>query len=167
MKTKPSILKKLSLILLVLLASAGLNAQVAELKSSLELMKASSDAAKISQAAHIESLIYDLLPSVTIREGKVATYSVAPFVSVDVDIPSIGKIWEDNPLFAKAELLTIQINSLDDLKLVLDLTSLTAFPNLKYVYFLCSVNCTPEQVNALVKEAVPGILLYYLISIPS
>jgi hypothetical protein len=168
MKTNPSFLKKLSLALLVVLTSASLHAQVAvELKSYLDQGKASSDAAVSAQATKLENLIYEIHPSVNIREGVLSTYADAPYLCVDTDVPSINQLEEANPLFSQVELITIRINSADDLKLVLDLALLKGFSNLKYVYFLCSVDCTPEQIINLIKAMDTNIQFFYLISIPS
>jgi hypothetical protein len=172
MKTNSTLLKKISkalvMVLIGFLASASLHAQVVtELQGSIDLMKSSSDAAIKAQAAVLENLVYDLQSTVKIREGSVVATGDAPYVRVDADVQSISKLGEENPLFAQAELLTIRINSLDDLKLVLDPAALKAFSSLKFVRFLCLVECTPEQAGQLIKASDTKLLFFYFVSIPS
>jgi hypothetical protein len=156
------------LAVFVSLSSISLQAQDAkELRNYLNQAKASADPTVVADAQHLQSLISDLNASMSIKNGIATTYANPPFLSVNIDIQSFNKLEEVNPLISQVELLIIQINNPEDLKTVIDYANLTGFSNLKYVYFLCSVNCTPDQVNKLFKTANSKIVSLYLISIPS
>jgi hypothetical protein len=167
------LIKNLSLICLLTILSiafSGLSSsaqEVKEMRTMLSSMNASSDATVNQQASHIKTLVYDLHPSITIREGIVSTFAEAPFECIDIDIQSLDKLKESNPIFTQAELLTIRIDNQSDLKMSLDLTNLMKFANLKYINILCSIDCTSEQVSRLIKISDSKIIIFYLVSIPS
>jgi hypothetical protein len=140
---------------------------IKEMRNFLAAMKASDNAVSNSQATELESLVFNLHSSVIIQEGKVSTFSEAPFICVEVDAKSMAKLYEADLLFSHAELLTIRIDNPDDLKMSLDIANLKGFSGLKYINFLCSINCTAEQVSNLIKSSDSGIIVFYLVSIPS
>jgi hypothetical protein len=155
-------------ILAVTLSGISSSAQeVKDFGKMLAAMKASPDVKLSTQASRLESLVFNLQPSVSIQEGIISTYGDAPFVCVDIDVRSVSRIKEANPLFSQAELITITINNQNEMKMFLDLTSLTGFPRLKYIYFLCSFECTNEQINKLINTADSQITVFYSVSIPS
>ncbi|MEI6749688.1 MAG: hypothetical protein ACOYMF_15150 [Bacteroidales bacterium] len=148
----------------------GLSSSAQELKEmgkTLAAMKSSPDSTVVREAMHLENLVYELNPYVIIREGIFSTYADAPFVCVDIDAQSVNKLKEPNILFDQAELLTVRINTQNDLNILLDLASLNGFSKLKYINFLCSIDCTREHVSKLIKMSKTGINVLYLISIPS
>ena len=151
-------------------ALSGLSSSAQEVKEfgkMLAAMKASTDVAVSSQASKLESLVYELHPSVNIQERIVSTFAEAPFICVDIDAQSVSKLKDVNPLFSHAELLTIRINNQNDLNMALDLASLKGFSNLKYINFICSFECSPEQVSKLIKTSDTKIIVSYLVSVPS
>jgi hypothetical protein len=163
-----AVLKFFLMVIFIVFTSATLPAQViAELKSYLGQAKASDNSEVIAQGLKLQSLIYDLQPSVTIQDNVLSTYSRAPFVCVDTDLSSVTKLTESNPLFNQAELLTIRINNQNELNAVPDISKLQGFTNLKYVYFLCTFECTAAQINKVIKVTDTKILFFYLISIPA
>jgi hypothetical protein len=161
-----SVLKKLSMALIILLISATLHAQVVmELKSYIEQMKASADPAAASNAAHLEKLVKDIQPTVYINNTIVANGELQP-VCANVKSASIDQLRSDNPLFSGVELIRIRLNSPADLNFILDLSNLPGFTKLKYVYFLCEFKCGIEDIQKLF---IPksGITVIYMVSIPS
>jgi hypothetical protein len=160
----------IGLFAIVTFTLSGLNSSAQEVKEygvTVALMKASSDVAVVNEALHIESLVYELNPYVIIREGIVSTYAEPPFVCVDSDAQSVDKLYYANPLYSQAELLTIRIDNQADLKIILDIAKLYGFTNLKYINFLCSIDCTVEQVRTILRINNSKITVLYLISIPS
>jgi hypothetical protein len=160
----------LSLITLLTLAFSGLKSsaqEVRELGQMLSSMKSSATTETQIEAKRIESLVYELHPSVKIENGVISTYADAPYVCIDVDAQSIDKIKETNILYSQIELLTIRINNQSDLNMVLDLASLKGFTSLKYVNLLCSFDCSVQQVSKLVKISASKISVFYIVSIPS
>jgi hypothetical protein len=155
-------------ILSITLTGLSTSAQeVIEMSEMLSSLKASPDLKSKNEAVQIQSLVHDLHSSVNIREGILSTYSEAPFICVDIDAQSISKISEANPLFGNAELLTIRINTQKDLNLLLNVTNLIGFSKLKYIFLLCSIDCTVEQISKLIKKSDTKIIVFYSVSIPS
>jgi hypothetical protein len=137
-----------------------------ELGTTLSSMKASSDASIQSQAAHIESLIYYLQPKLYINNGVEKKYGEVSPVSVESDAQSVSNLNEVNSLFSQVELITIKLNSPEDLNFVLDISTLHSFVNLKYIQFLCNFNCAPSLINKLfLQKNNSGVTVYYNISI--
>lgn len=151
---------------LVIIGLSTYGQTAVELKSKLIEMKGSGDTLISKEAARIESLIYNVQPTLYIQQGVERTYGETPPVRVTVDSQSVNNLKDANPLFSKVELITIKIDNTDDLNLSLDLTALSGFTNLKYIHFLCSINCAPEDITKLY-TANPGVTVFYIVSLPS
>ena len=161
-----SFLNKLFIILFIVLTSSGLRAQVVmELNSFIEQLKASADPVLVANLNHLESLIKDVQPTVYVCNTITAKGEIQP-VCANVKAGSINQMIVENPLFNQVELITIRLQSPDDLNFVLDLPKLTGFTNLKYVYFLCEFNSGIEDVQKLFIPKI-GITVFYKVSIPS
>jgi hypothetical protein len=153
---------------LILLISINMNAQnVVELNKHFYQSRPSINLSLSEDNKHLKSLIYELNSSVIIKKGILNTFSNAPFLTVDIEANSISKLNELNPLFREVELIIIRINNPEDLSIIVDTANLTQFPKLRYIYFLCSFNCTSGQINNLIKSENSQIKYLYLISIPS
>jgi hypothetical protein len=163
-------LVRTALVAILIIVTPGFSSSaqvVKEMNTMLASMKVSSSIAMQQQAKQIESLVYELHPSVIIKNGEISTYAEAPFVCVDIDAPSIGKILEPNTLFSQAEILTIRINDKNDLSMALDLSNLKGFTNLKYINLLFSFDCPADQVRNLIRIDDSRITVFYIVSIPS
>jgi len=139
---------------------------VSELKSKLTELNASGDSVMIKEATTIESLIYTIQPTLYIQQGVQKTFDQTPPVRINMDAQSVNKLSDTNPLFGQVELITIKIDSPTDLNISLNLSALPGFINLKYVYFLCSFNCSPEDITKLFTPN-PGVTVFYIVSLPS
>ena len=158
-----------SVIFTLLFVSIGLNTNaqiVFEFSSKLAAMKASGNLTAVNEAAHINSLVTDMQPTVYVSDVVNASGVSLP-VRADVKAGAVSNLSIANPLFAQVELITIRINSQADLSTTIDLSSIQGFTNLKYVRLLCSFNCTAVQLGAIVTGNNTGIVVFYSISIPS
>lgn len=157
------------LLLILFLVFIGLytyGQTVLELNSELTEMKASVDTIIAGEAAHIKSLVTDLYPTVYIGDVVKASGESLP-VRADVKAGAVSKLSIENSLFEQVELITIRINSSADFTTVVDLSTIQGFTNLKYVILLCSLECTAEQLGAIVTGNTTGIKVFYSVSIPS
>jgi hypothetical protein len=145
----------------------NLNADDAkEFKNAVNTMRASSDAIIQAKAVHIESLVYNLQPKIYIKGGIEKTFEETAPICAEVDAQSVSKLKEADPLFSQVEMITIKINSPEELNFVLDFQTLQSFGMLKYVNFLCSFNCDPALINkSFTNDSEKGITVFYTISI--
>jgi len=161
-----TVLKKLSMVVIILLTAASLHAQVImELNDWLEQSKSSADPVMVSDAIHLEKLIKELQPTVYIANTVIPNSGKQP-VCANAKPGYVDQLSLENPLFSNVELLTIRLKSQADLNFILDLDKLTGFTNLKYVYFICEMNCNIEDVQKLFLPK-SGITVFYKVSIPS
>lgn len=117
----------------------------------------------------INSLVYDVHPTVYIQNGIVQSFGNGPAKRVEVSTNSFDDLYETNPVFSEVEIITVKINSKNDLKVPgLNLQNLSHFTNLKYILYLCSINCDPVSINKMfTPEIHGGITIFYQISIPN
>jgi|APIni6443716594_1056825.scaffolds.fasta_scaffold34557_2 flagellar basal body-associated protein FliL len=161
-----SIMRNLSLVIFIILASAGLKAQsIMELGSYMKQAQSSSDPVVVASAEYLESLIKEIQPTVYISSNITSNGESKP-VCAEVKANDIKKLSIENSVFNQVELLTIVIYNPADLNFILDLSELKSFTNLKYVYFLCEFNCKIKQVQKLYIPKT-GIVVFYNVSIPS
>jgi hypothetical protein len=155
------------LLFLLLFSGSIYGQEIVELKNHLNQTKTSRNSSISQESKYLKGLISDLNSSVIIKKGVINTYSKAPFIRTDIDALSINKLKESNPLFNDVELITIRIEKPEDLAISIDQSIINQFPKLKYVYFLCSFNCTSVQIENLVKSKNIRLKYFYLVSIPS
>jgi hypothetical protein len=126
----------------------------------------------------IRSLINDLQPALYYQQGSLISDKVETPLLLDTDAASLNLLYANNPLFNSIEILRIRINNQEDLRNNLDISRLEFFPNLKYVYFLCTFDICEEQASKsaceigkisklIIPEGSSKIKFFYLISIPS
>ena len=159
-------IKRAIFILLLVVGSIAQGQTVFELRSKLVEMKGSTDSLITKEAVRIESLVYSLQSRLYILQGVEKTYGIVPPVCATVDAQSVNKLKDADSLFSQVELITIKIDKPDDLNLSLDLTALSGFTNLKYVHFLCSFSCAPEDLSKLLTPN-PAVTVFYIVSLPS
>jgi len=144
-----------------------------DLDETIASMLASSDPLVVAEGQHLQSLAYNIHPTIFIRSGNLTYPEGSTAECVDSDASSVWTLYEDNPLFNQVELITIRIEQESDLATVLNLDNLQAFTNLKYIYFLCNfeICSSPGCEAALISQMVQGsdnpeVLILYKISVP-
>jgi hypothetical protein len=162
------ITKRIFLPLLIVFFALTASAQtLQELGAMLATMNASSDPAIRQQAAHLDSLVFQVQPKIQITNFVLGVTGQAPAVCLESDAQSVGMLINANPLFQEVELITIQLNGPGDLNFILDLANLPGFEHLKYIQFLCSFNSDPQLIQSLFLSNNTGITVFYNISIPN
>lgn len=161
-----SVSKKLFILLIILVSSVSIQAQaIVELNSYFEQRRASGNSLMVNEAAHLESLVNDVLPTIYIGNTIISNGETQP-LCVNLKAGSVDRIRSVNPLFRKVELITIQLTSPADLNFILDLPNLSGFANLKYIYFLCELRIGAEDLEKLFLPK-NGIAVFYKVSIPN
>lgn len=136
-----------SVFFAALFSTSTFGQEIQDLDSKLTLMLSSQNEVIKTEGKHLKSLISDLLPSIYFQQGELAgTYKENPIV-IFTDIASILILGDLNPLYKKIEIISIRIKKPEDLQTVINLSNLSGFDTLKYIYFLCDFNICPEQPN--------------------
>ncbi len=127
---------------------------------------------------HLRSLVNDIQPTFYFQQSELIGDKGEMPTLIDTDVASVNQLYKDNPAYSSVEIIRIRISSPEDLNLILDISRLSAFLSLKYVYFLCDFKICGEQsaisdceIGKIAKMISPeenrGITFIYLISIPS
>lgn len=117
----------------------------------------------------LKSLVFDVLPTIYVENGSIKNFGNGPAVRLETDSKSFASLYQENPIFDQVQIITIKLNNPDDMKVVpLNLQSLTGFTHLKYILFLCNMNCNPSSINKMFKTASQdGFEIFYQVSIPN
>jgi hypothetical protein len=127
-------------------------------------MKASSDEGIQLQGSRLEKLATQLQSTVYVGDEIKAFGGKAPVCAI-VDGASVAKIYSENNYFNSVELLTIKIDQ-SGLPVPINLSSLTFFPNLKYIRLLCEYSFTTTQIESMITGSNTAIIVCYLVSMP-
>jgi hypothetical protein len=160
-------LSGLIIMTLFLFSSQSMSAQnIKEYNTLINSMNNTRQSGSIEPEI-LKSLVFDLKPKIYINNKEENTYGNGSPECVNIDAKSIELLYENNQLFSNVEMITINLNSSDELNFVLDLSKLQSFTNLKYIQFLCSFSCDSVFLSKLNQvTSKTGIIVFYRISIP-
>ncbi|HNZ42632.1 MAG TPA: hypothetical protein PLI16_10440 [Bacteroidales bacterium] len=117
----------------------------------------------------LKSLVFDVHPTICVENGTIKTFGNGPAVRLETDSKSFSSLYDADPIFDQVEIITVKLNNPDDMKVVpLNLQNLTGFTRLKYILFLCNMNCNPNSINKMFKATTQdGFEIFYQVSIPN
>lgn len=110
-----------------------------------------------------KDLLYGLAPSVYIQNNAIQNVegATAPTVLKFKDVQSFGFISTRNELYNKVEMITIDLETVNDLQTPFDVDLIRGFDNLKYIYLKCEFPITETQIRAFIQNADPEISIFY------
>lgn len=131
-----------------------------------------------TEANQLRILVNDIQPTLYFQQSQIIGDKVETPVLIVADAASLNQLYVNNPLYNSVQIIQIRINDPEDLNINLDISSLGFFPNLTYVYFLCTFDicegessksvCTIGKISKMIVSGESGkIKFLYLISIPS
>jgi hypothetical protein len=136
-------------------------------ESGLQSMEAAS-------AAHLQSLAADINPNVYLAHGEFTTNGEgAPLVAI-CDGSSVNMLYGNDPALSQVELITITVNSANELPSVIELSRMQGLTNLKYLlvvfaYDVCggkSEGCLESKLNGIIQADSSPVNVFYKLSIP-
>ncbi len=80
------------------------------------------------------------------------------------DVSSLDFLYTHNPDFKQIEIISIKINNVSDLNQKLDMSKLSAFDQLKYIFLQCGFDCTEDQIQKFILNYKSNITIYYMVS---
>lgn len=171
---KPQIIMKRLLLVLVLVCFCmQAKAQVSrdanqnpimEVSAYLSSLRTNSASARTSSSglAHLENLLNEVQPSVYLSSGQVKTFGDQP-TALYTDVSSLANASSLVDSKESIEMVTIRMERSADLRTI-DLSLLSSFPNLKYVYLLSTTETTANTLSSLVQNTDGRFVVFYKIS---
>jgi len=171
---KPQIIMKRLLLVLVLVcfclpskAQVSRDANpnpIMEVSTYLSSLRTNGATARTSSSGldHLENLLNEVQPAVYLSSGQVKTFGDQP-TALYTDVNSL--VNASNLVSSKEsiEMVTIRMERSADLRTI-DLSLLSSFPNLKYVYLLSTTETTANTLVSLVQNADSRFVVFYKIS---
>ncbi len=160
-KTSQTMRQKLLLMLLLVSFCTGTFAQSARIASQQRaivvtdmntLLSANeSTSARMASAnsaidvTHLRDLVTQVQSSSYFYDGEVKTYGDVP-TNLFTDLSSLNRVDRAIALKNNIEIVTVLIKTASELNATIDLSAFSNFPNLKYIYFISSLNTTGDSI---------------------
>jgi hypothetical protein len=138
--------------------------QVMEVKSLIATLKKSEQNLRSAnpESKRLENLLNDVQQTVYFYSGKVKSYGNKPN-SLFTDASSLSSIASSNISVDNIEILTVKIDDTADLNIPIDLSVLSNFSKLNYVYILSNISTTDTSIIKLIKNINPRYTVFYKI----
>jgi len=171
---KPQIIMKRLLLVLVLVcfclpskAQVSRDANpnpIMEVSAYLSSLRTNSATARTSSSGldHLENLLNEVQPAVYLSSGQVKTFGDQP-TALYTDVNSLANVSSLVASKESIEIVTIRMERSADLRTI-DLSLLSSFPNLKYVYLLSTTETTANTLSSLVQNTDGRFVVFYKIS---
>lgn len=113
-----------------------------------------------SESLRVEDLIKNIQPAIYVSAIDVNTYGVSP-VCLYTDIESLNTDRFSNLLRNDIEIVTIKIDSGQDLNSIIDISLFSIFPKLRYIYILSTIKITEDAIIRLVRNNSSDYNVFY------
>lgn len=162
------------LILMSTLGATGYAQSVTELDEAIQTMQASGDPSVVQRGNQLQSLVYDLHPTLFLREGNFSNPLGGVPVCLNTDITSLWKLYETNPQLNQVELLIVMMEEPSALSATLNVGSFESFSSLSYIVFMSKFQvcippdsgCEAQAISQMITGGEgSGFQLFYKISI--
>lgn len=144
------------------LSSTAQNADIYKISSNKDgVIEALKDSVNIN-AKNISSLLFDLKPTVYLKNNKITTYNPQNYTIVKAvvqDINSLSLLTSTNDYINKINTLIFQIDNIADLKTSLDFSELEHLTMLRYIYVQCAFSCSDSDIKSFI--TANGIKIFY------
>ena len=124
-----------------------------------------SNILSVTESKEINSLVYDLHPTIFISDTEIKTFGQEAPVKAEFNAGNYTSLQTSNPDFNAVKLLTIKANEAANLNANIDVSALTAFRSLKYILIECSFNCNSGEIQNLFSN-LEDIVVLYIIATP-
>ena len=167
------IMKRLLLLLVLACCCASINAQetrslqgtpVMEVNAYLAHLRTSEAGSRNlnSSSTRLTGLLQDVQPAVYYLRGEVKAYGEHP-TSLYTNVSSLPEVEAAIANKESIEMVTITVNQISDLNGRIDLSVLSSFPNLKYVYILSTIETSGTVISGLVQNTNGRFGVFYKI----
>ena len=106
---------------------------------------------------HIESLLYNLQPSIYFYSGEVKTYGEKPN-TLYTDVNSMQNVDNTSILKENIEIVNLKITNTNE---KIDLSKFSNYTNLKYIYVVSKINLTDQTVMNMIHNYDEKYIIFY------
>jgi hypothetical protein len=167
--------KKVILLLMFVFYYTGISAQnlstiqdvaatvpVSELTSYLDSASKSTNTAELTNAQNVKSLTTLVHSSVYLYGGTLRTYGEKP-KKLFTDLASVATA--PNSIIDKnnIEIIIIRIENASQFNSSIDLSLLSSFKNLKYIYFVSNIPTTNDAISRMISNYTEKYSVFYKI----
>jgi len=145
---------------------------IRNLDKAITSMKSSPDPDVIAEGFHLQSLAYDLHPTVYIQNGELKNPSGKTPKCIEIDAFSVSKLYEDNSQFGQVELVEVRLRQASELETIINAVNFQNLPDLKYLVIHCSFEicsspgCEAPIISQMVQGTEnSGLIILYQIAI--
>lgn len=121
-----------------------------------------------SSASIPDDLLHGKNPTIYIENSSIinVTGDESPKVLKFLDASSFNILENNNPLYGNVEVITITLNRLSDLNNNLDVSRISGFTSLRYIYVKCLFDCTDQQIRSFLLNADAITTVFYKVVNP-
>jgi hypothetical protein len=113
-----------------------------------------------SDAKNLEDLVTNVQSSVYVKAGSVKSYGEKP-KNLFTDLGSINQLGNLSIQRNNIEIIIISINRPSDLNSTINLSMLSSFKNLKYVYFVSKTPITSQNISSMITNYNEKYSIFY------
>lgn len=135
---------------------------IMEVDAYLSYLRSADLSSRNSSASRLEKLLKEVQPGVYYLQGQVRNYGENP-TALYTSVGSLRDVASVVASRATIEIVTIYLNQSSDLNSPIDLSLLSSFPNLKYVYIMSTVETSAAAITQLVRNSNPSLGVFYKI----
>lgn len=124
-----------------------------------------------SSRAQFYELAFHLYPTTYIKNGVITKVHLPNIPSKKLSITGskgLNTLYTNSVKFSNVELLYLSIEDKNDLNTFLEVSKLSQFKTLKYIYIKCCFKCDAETIKRLVRiDTNSNVRVFYKTEIPS
>lgn len=113
-----------------------------------------------SDSKNLEDLVTQVQPSVYVKAGSVNSYGEKP-KNLFTDLSSINQLGNLSIQKNNIEIIVISIDRSADLNSAINLSMLSSFKNLKYVYFVSKVAISSQNISSMITNYNDKYSIFY------
>lgn len=165
-----TMIKKVLLLFMFVICMTDISAQVTNDDDALVIREIStylnqgrvmrSSKPVYSDSKNLEDLITNVQPSIYVEAGTVKSYGEKP-KNLFTDLSSINQLRNLSMQRNNVEIIIISINRPSDLNSTINLSTLSSFKNLKYVYFVSKVAISSENISSMITNYNEKYSIFY------
>ncbi|MCM4159037.1 hypothetical protein FHG64_02090 [Antarcticibacterium flavum] len=141
------------------------NSELLNLEHLFSADYSTSESLSAAKTEEFRKLFYNLQPTLYIEDQKIKTFDKENPVKAEVYANSVDLLTTQNILFNTVELLAFKLNDAGEISAPIDISNLTSFKNLKFIYVECASNCTISRIENMFLNT-GNLTVIYLVATP-
>lgn len=152
--------------MMVLLISVSASAQQVKVSDYKALLRKNEQMGQVKNN-EMQNMVSNLLPTISLENGKVASYDNETAISIETDATSFSQIASLKNQTSDIRILKIKLLDKSELNSTFNLSSLNNLPKLKYIYIICPFEAQEAQISKMFTGTISNVTLLYSAAIPN